>query len=59
LGEDGQSVWPAGRPFLCSALVSGTVKDLTAGAGLRFEPHGVHVLKAVSGEWALYRATEG
>ena len=37
-------------------LVSGTVKDLTAGAGLSFEPRGVHVLKGVPGEWALHRA---
>ena len=37
-------------------LVSGTVKDLTAGAGLSFEPYGVHVLKGVPGEWLLYRA---
>ena len=37
-------------------LVSGTVKDLTAGAGLSFEPRGVHVLKGVPGEWALYHA---
>ncbi|HEX4233789.1 MAG TPA: SIR2 family protein [Caldimonas sp.] len=36
-------------------LVSGTVKDLTAGAGLDFEPRGAHVLKGVPGEWALYR----
>jgi class 3 adenylate cyclase len=40
-------------------LVSGTVKDLTAGAGLNFEPHGVHVLKGVPGEWALHRAISG
>ena len=39
--------------------VSGTVKDLTAGAGLSFAPHGVHVLKGVPGEWALYRAVAG
>ena len=37
-------------------LVSGTVKDLTAGAGLGFEPRGVHVLKGVPGEWVLHRA---
>ena len=40
-------------------LVSGTVKDLTAGAGLQFEPHGIYELKGVPGEWALYRAMEG
>jgi class 3 adenylate cyclase len=40
-------------------LVSATVKDLTAGAGLAFESRGVHVLKGVPGEWALYRAVAG
>jgi len=40
-------------------LVSGTVKDLTAGAGLGFEPRGVHTLKGVPGEWVLYRAMSG
>ena len=37
-------------------LVSGTVKDLTAGAGLSYEPHGVYALKGVPGEWVLHRA---
>jgi class 3 adenylate cyclase len=37
-------------------LVSGTVKDLTTGAGLHYEPIGTHVLKGVPGEWALHRA---
>jgi class 3 adenylate cyclase len=36
-------------------LVSGTVKDLTTGAGFGFEPRGTHVLKGVPGEWALHR----
>jgi class 3 adenylate cyclase len=40
-------------------LVSGTVKDLTAGAGLAFEPWGSHVLKGVPGEWLLYRVLDG
>jgi class 3 adenylate cyclase len=35
-------------------LVSGTVRDLVAGAGLEFLPHGSHTLKGVPGEWALY-----
>ena len=30
-------------------LVSGTVKDLVAGSGLRFEDQGAHVLKGVPG----------
>jgi pimeloyl-ACP methyl ester carboxylesterase len=37
-------------------LVSGTVKDLVAGSGLRFENRGVHVLKGVPGEWNLLAA---
>lgn len=36
-------------------LVSGTVKDLTAGSGLRFEDAGEHELKGVPGRWTLYR----
>jgi class 3 adenylate cyclase len=35
-------------------LVSSTVKDLVAGAGLKFEEQGVHVLKGVPGEWRLF-----
>jgi class 3 adenylate cyclase len=34
-------------------LVSGTVRDLVAGSGLRFCSHGKHVLKGASGEWEL------
>jgi class 3 adenylate cyclase len=40
-------------------LVSATVKDLTAGAGINYEPHGVYALKGVPGEWVLHRALEG
>jgi len=36
-------------------LVSGTVKDLTAGSGLRFEDAGEHELKGVPDRWPLYR----
>ena len=35
-------------------LVSHTVKDLVAGAGIRFESRGTHVLKGVPGEWSLF-----
>ncbi len=35
-------------------LVSGTVKDLVAGSGIKFEDRGMHVLKGVPGEWRLY-----
>jgi class 3 adenylate cyclase/pimeloyl-ACP methyl ester carboxylesterase len=37
-------------------LVSGTVKDLVAGSGIRFEPRGNHILKGVPGEWPLLAA---
>jgi class 3 adenylate cyclase len=36
-------------------LVSGTVKDLVAGSGIRFQNHGTHELKGVPGRWAIYR----
>ena len=35
-------------------LVSGTVKDLVAGSGFRFDDRGVHHLKGVPGEWRLF-----
>jgi class 3 adenylate cyclase len=35
-------------------LVSSTVKDLTAGSGLRFEDRGEHELKGVPDRWRLY-----
>ena len=37
-------------------LVSSTVKDLVAGAGLSFSDRGAHALKGVPGEWRLYAA---
>ena len=42
-------------------LASGTVRDLTVGAGFRFEDRGTRELKGVPGEWRLYaisRATD-
>jgi hypothetical protein len=36
--------------------VSGTVKDLVAGSGLRFSDRGAHALKGISGEWQLFLA---
>jgi class 3 adenylate cyclase len=36
-------------------LVSSTVKDLTAGSGLRFEDAGEYELKGVPDRWRLYR----
>lgn len=35
-------------------LVSSTVKDLVAGAGLQFADRGAHNLKGVPGEWRLF-----
>jgi class 3 adenylate cyclase len=35
-------------------LVSSTVRDLTAGAGIVFEDRGTHSLKGVPDEWRLY-----
>src|SRR5262245_44425324 len=34
--------------------VSGTVRDLVAGSGIRFAERGTHPLKGVPGEWTLY-----
>jgi len=36
-------------------LVSGTVKDLVVGSGIRFDDCGLHELKGVPGEWHLFR----
>jgi hypothetical protein len=36
-------------------LVSGTVKDLTAGSRLSFGDAGEHALKGVGEDWRLYR----
>ncbi|MGH2490435.1 MAG: adenylate/guanylate cyclase domain-containing protein [Candidatus Limnocylindria bacterium] len=38
-------------------LASATVRDLTAGSGLRFDDRGVHQLKGVPGEWRLFAAS--
>jgi class 3 adenylate cyclase len=35
-------------------LVSGTVRDLVAGSGIRFDDRGPHELKGVPGEWRLF-----
>ena len=39
-------------------LVSSTVRDLSAGSGLRFEPRGTHELKGVDGVWSVFSVTE-
>jgi pimeloyl-ACP methyl ester carboxylesterase/class 3 adenylate cyclase len=38
-------------------LVSATVRDLTAGSGLRFDDRGAHQLKGVPGEWRVFAAS--
>jgi class 3 adenylate cyclase len=38
-------------------LVSGTVRDILVGSGLRFEPRGSHVLRGVPDEWLLFGVT--
>jgi class 3 adenylate cyclase len=37
-------------------LVSSTVKDLVAGAEIRFEDRSVHALRGVPGQWQLFAA---
>jgi class 3 adenylate cyclase len=37
-------------------LVSGTVKDLVAGAGITFADRGIQILKGVPGEWRVFAA---
>jgi class 3 adenylate cyclase len=40
-------------------LVSQTVKDLVAGAGIEFEDRGARELKGIPGEWRLYAVGVG
>jgi pimeloyl-ACP methyl ester carboxylesterase len=39
-------------------LVSRTVKDLVAGAGISFEERGTHVLKGVPDEWTIFSVAD-
>ena len=39
-------------------LASSTVKDLTAGSGIRFEDAGEHELKGIPDRWHLYRVAD-
>lgn len=39
-------------------VVSSTVKDLTAGSGIRLDDFGVHDLKGVPGPWQLYQVIQ-
>ncbi len=38
----------------CEVLVSGTVRDLVVGSGIRFEDRGSRALRGVPGEWSLF-----
>jgi class 3 adenylate cyclase/pimeloyl-ACP methyl ester carboxylesterase len=59
-GPDGIAVHIASRVGELAesdeVLVSQTVKDLTVGADLEFEPRGSHALKGVPGDWQTYAA---
>jgi class 3 adenylate cyclase/pimeloyl-ACP methyl ester carboxylesterase len=59
-GPDGIAVHIAARVGELAesgeVLVSQTVKDLTVGADLAFEPRGSHTLKGVPGDWQTYAA---
>jgi class 3 adenylate cyclase len=47
----------AARAEAGEILVSGTVRDLVVGSGVRFEDRGTAELKGVPGEWRLYTVT--
>jgi DNA-binding winged helix-turn-helix (wHTH) protein/pimeloyl-ACP methyl ester carboxylesterase len=40
-------------------LISHTVKDLVAGAGIKFEPRGARALENLPGEWRLFAVARG
>ncbi len=48
----------ARRAAAGEVLVSGTVKDLVVGSGLKFTDRGAHSLKGAPGEWRLYAVGE-
>ena len=48
----GSRICALARPS--EVLASQTIKDLVAGAGLRFEERGAHELKGIPGEWRLF-----
>ena len=51
----GARIAAAARPQ--EILVSGTVRDLVAGSGIRFDDRGSHALKGVPGDWRLFAVT--
>ena len=48
----GARIAAAARPQ--EILVSGTVRDLVAGSGIKFDDRGPHILKGVPNEWRLF-----
>jgi YVTN family beta-propeller protein len=61
-GKVGGITVPIGSRIMAAAgpgevLVSATLRDLAAGAGLHFEDRGTRELKGVPGEWRLYAVT--
>ena len=48
------ATWIATQAATDEILVSGTVKDLVAGAGLRFADRGTRSLDGMPGDWRLY-----
>jgi len=48
----------AGEADPGEVLVSGTVRDLVAGSGIRFVDRGTHALKGVPDEWHLFAVAE-
>ena len=48
----GARIAAAARPQ--EVLASGTVRDLVAGSGIRFDDRGSHALKGVPGDWRLF-----
>ncbi len=49
----------AARARSGEVLVTGTVRDLVAGSGIRFEDRGRHALKGVPDEWQIYAVGTG
>ncbi|MCD6022839.1 MAG: hydrolase [Actinomycetia bacterium] len=62
-GIQGVAVHTAARVAALAApheiLVSRTVRDLSSGAGIRFEDRGTHDLKGIPGRWELFSAEPG
>ena len=48
------AAWVASQAMLNEILVTSTVKDLVAGAGLRFADRGTRALAGAAGDWRLF-----